>query len=107
MHRERSEPILDTASLTTPRRPPTQSTERADFFHRASADSLEHFSIRLTLPVSLPGLTGQSSNPGRWLLDRPVKPGDDSTEEVNLIEKSSRLVQSSIPSALSAGASLG
>jgi hypothetical protein len=36
--------------------------------------------------VSLPGLTGQSSIPGRWLLDRPVKPGDDSTE-VNLIEK--------------------
>jgi len=22
----------------------------------------------------------QSSIPGRWLLDRPVKPGDDSTE---------------------------
>ncbi len=29
------------------------------------------------LSVSLPGLTGQSSIPGRWLLDRPVKPGDD------------------------------
>src|SRR5271169_2130138 len=28
--------------------------------------------------LSLPGLTGQSSTPGRWLLDRPVKPGDDS-----------------------------
>jgi hypothetical protein len=28
--------------------------------------------------VSLPGLTGQSSTPLRWLLDRPVKPGDDS-----------------------------
>jgi hypothetical protein len=28
--------------------------------------------------VSLPGLTGQSSAPGRCLLDRPVKPGDDS-----------------------------
>ncbi len=47
---------------------------------------LEHFSIRLTLPVSLPspdligGLTGQSSIPGLWLLDRPVKPGDDSTK---------------------------
>jgi hypothetical protein len=27
--------------------------------------------------LSLPGLTGQSSTPGRWLLDRPVKPGDD------------------------------
>src|SRR5712691_9317022 len=46
----------------------------------------EHFSSRLTLPVSLPGLTGQSSIPGLWLLDRPVNPriksgeGDDSTE---------------------------
>ena len=30
--------------------------------------------------VSLPGLTGQSSIHGRWLLDRPVKPGDDSLE---------------------------
>jgi hypothetical protein len=28
--------------------------------------------------MSLPGLTGQSSTSGRWLLDRPVKPGDDS-----------------------------
>jgi hypothetical protein len=28
----------------------------------------------------LPGLTGQSSIRGRWLLERPVKPGDDSTE---------------------------
>jgi len=28
--------------------------------------------------VSLPGLTGQSSTPGLWLLDRPLKPGDDS-----------------------------
>ncbi len=32
--------------------------------------------------LSLPGLTGQSSNPGRWLLDRPVKPGDDTTSMV-------------------------
>src|SRR5712671_8020153 len=33
----------------------------------------------LALPSgSLPGLTGQSSIHGRWLLDRPVKPGDDS-----------------------------
>jgi hypothetical protein len=30
--------------------------------------------------VSLPGLTGQSSTHGWWLLDRPVKPGDDSAE---------------------------
>src|SRR5271155_5072954 len=28
--------------------------------------------------MSLPGLTGRSSTPGRWLLDLPVKPGDDS-----------------------------
>jgi hypothetical protein len=28
--------------------------------------------------LSLPGSTGQSSNPGQWLLDHPVKPGDDS-----------------------------
>jgi antitoxin HigA-1 len=36
--------------------------------------------MRLLLPVSLPGLTGQSSIRSRWLLDRPVKLGDDSTE---------------------------
>jgi hypothetical protein len=34
----------------------------------------------LGLLLSLPVLTGQSSIHGRWLLDRPVKPGDDSTE---------------------------
>src|SRR5260221_8335101 len=27
-----------------------------------------------------PALPGQPSIPGRWLLDRPVKPGDDSAE---------------------------
>jgi hypothetical protein len=32
----------------------------------------------LTVSMSLPGLTGQSSTPGRCLLDRPVEPGDDS-----------------------------
>ena len=32
--------------------------------------------------MSLPGLTGQSSIPGRWLLDRPVKPGDDTMVEL-------------------------
>jgi len=36
--------------------------------------------------VSLPGLTGQSSIPGLWLLDRPVKPGDDSTQVGQPIE---------------------
>src|SRR6266853_2024876 len=43
------------------------------------APRLRYFSIMLTLPVSLPGLTGQSSI-DRWLLDRPVKPGDDRSE---------------------------
>jgi hypothetical protein len=41
--------------------------------------------------LSLPGLTGQSSIPGQWLLDRPVKPGDDSIECVKLITKSRQL----------------
>jgi hypothetical protein len=57
---------------------------------RGLIGSLEHFTIRLTLPVSLPGLTGQSSSHGRCLLDRPVKPGDDSRVGANLIEKCSR-----------------
>ena len=39
---------------------------------------LERFPMTLTLLVSWPGLTGQSSTRGRCLLDRPVKPGDDS-----------------------------
>jgi hypothetical protein len=43
---------------------------------------LTHFPIASTLLLSLPGLTGQSSTQGRRLLDRPVKPGDDS--EVSL-----------------------
>jgi hypothetical protein len=30
----------------------------------------------------LPGLTGQSSAPDRWLLDRPVEPGDNSEVRV-------------------------
>jgi hypothetical protein len=34
-------------------------------------------------PLSLPGLTGQSSTPGRCLLDRPVKPGDDSKVRID------------------------
>jgi hypothetical protein len=44
---------------------------------------LERFPITLTLSMSLPGLTGQSSTLGRCLLDRPVKPGDDSDEGVS------------------------
>src|ERR1700730_2376615 len=51
-------------------------------------------SIGLSLPVSLPGLTGQSSIHGRWLLDRPVKPGDDSRTSVNLIKKALRNLSS-------------
>ena len=45
------------------------------------------------LPVSLPGLTGQSSIPGQWLLDRLVNPpiksgeGDDSPLGVNALER--------------------
>src|SRR5258707_13068549 len=31
-----------------------------------------------TTPMSSPGLTGRSSIHGRCVLDRPVKPGDDS-----------------------------
>jgi hypothetical protein len=31
--------------------------------------------------MSLPGLTGQSSTLGLCLLDRPVKPGDDSESD--------------------------
>jgi branched-chain amino acid transport system ATP-binding protein len=54
------------------------------------------FPIRLTLPVSLPGLTGQSSIHGRCLLDRPVKPGDDRIEGVKLIEKCSRAARHEI-----------
>src|SRR5260221_6889891 len=38
--------------------------------------------------LSLPGWTGQSSIHGRCLLDRPVKPGDD-TGRVNLSLRSS------------------
>jgi hypothetical protein len=37
--------------------------------------------------VSLPGSTGQSSTPGRCLLDRPVEPGDDNVVGGNLNEK--------------------
>ena len=42
------------------------------------ASGVERFPIAWASMVSLPRLTGQSSTPGRWLLDRPVKPGDDS-----------------------------
>jgi hypothetical protein len=39
---------------------------------------MDRIPFGLILAVSLPGLTGQSSIHGRRLLDRPVKPGDDS-----------------------------
>src|SRR5258706_5874077 len=51
------------------------------------------FSARSTLLVSLRGSTGQSSIPGRWLLDRPVNSriksgeGDHSAVAGDLIEK--------------------
>src|SRR6267378_5081082 len=41
---------------------------------------------RLHPRESLLGSTGQSSIPGRWLLDRAVKPSDDSIVSVILIE---------------------
>ena len=53
---------------------------------------LEQILIRLTLLVSLPGLTGQPSITARWLLDRPVKPGDDTQSGANLIGKRSIVI---------------
>src|SRR5215831_20886244 len=61
-----------------------------DNFPLKYCKAVSPFSITLTLGVSLPGLTGQSSIHGRWLLDRPVKPGDDSTGQVKLVVKWSR-----------------
>jgi hypothetical protein len=55
------------------RRPVTENPEPGNGHHW-----LEHFPITLTPLVSLPGLTGQSITHGWYLLDRPVKPGDDS-----------------------------
>src|SRR5258708_36984005 len=43
----------------------------------ASIIHLERFSLRLILPVSLPGLTGQSSTHGRCFLVLPFRPGDE------------------------------
>src|ERR1700720_4735960 len=45
----------------------------APFCVGAPTNSPECFPVTLTLPVSLPGLTGQSSTHGRWLLDRQSK----------------------------------
>src|SRR5258707_13697711 len=53
----------------------------------------EHFPVGQSYQVSLPGLTGQSNNPGQCLLDRPVKPGDDSLLGINLIERSSNAAE--------------
>jgi putative membrane protein len=55
----------------------------------AAENRLKELPITLTLSVSLPGLTGQSSTRGRWL-DRPVKPGDDREVCLDPNEKSSR-----------------
>jgi hypothetical protein len=52
------------------------------------------------LSVSLPGLTGQSSSHGQCLLDRPVKPGDDSIVGGNAIEKCLKAAQPLIETAL-------
>jgi hypothetical protein len=51
-----------------------------------SLQTLEHFLFGLIPPVSLPGLTRQSSIHGWWLLDRPVKPSDDSIVSLGLIK---------------------
>jgi hypothetical protein len=42
-----------------------------------SKPGLASVTIGLSQPMSLPGLTGQSSTLGLCLLDRPVKPGND------------------------------
>src|ERR1700730_15119927 len=56
---------------------------------RGLIDSLEHFSIRLTpTMLSSPGLSGRSSKHRPWLLDCPVKPGND-TVRVKLTVKCS------------------
>ena len=56
---------------------PAQSVRELVRGFRHSLLRLRHYSIFRLNSVSLPGWTGQSSTPGRWLLDRPVKPGDD------------------------------
>ena len=48
---------------------------------------LKQVPMTLTLSVSLPGLTGQSSTHGRCLLDRLIEPSDDNVVCVNLNEK--------------------
>src|SRR6266851_6094968 len=60
--------------------------------------SLAHFSIRLTYsvlsspsPDLIGGLTGRSSNHRPWILDCPVKPGND-TRRINLTVKCSTAV---------------
>ena len=61
----------------------------AEAHYRVSA-SLEHFLVRLTsFVLSSPGLTGRSSKDRPWILDCPVKPGND-TGRISLIEKTPR-----------------
>src|SRR5258707_15111257 len=61
----------------------------APFCVGAPTNSPESFPVTLTLPVSLPGLTGQSSTHGRWLLDRQSK-SDVSDFDHLIVPKSGR-----------------
>jgi hypothetical protein len=78
---------LDRASSSIPSTRPVGWVERSDThrrlagydgFHPTHSIEPERFPVTPTHSMSLPGLTGQSSTRGRWLLDRPVEPGDDS-----------------------------
>jgi hypothetical protein len=67
----------------------------AEAHSRVSA-SLEHFLVRLTpFVLSSPGLTGRSSNRRPWILDCPVKPGND-TGRISLIEKRRAVVPQAV-----------
>jgi hypothetical protein len=58
--------------------------------HSRVSASLEHFPVRSTpFVLSSPGLTGRSSKHRPWILDCPVKPGND-TGRISLIEKTPR-----------------
>jgi hypothetical protein len=55
------------------------------------------FPFGLILSVSLPGLSGQTSIHWWGLLDRPVKPGDDSRTGVNPIENTLSTATAALP----------
>jgi hypothetical protein len=63
----------DEAGLHPTSAPPSD----IDDFLERHGGPYERFPTTQTGRLSLPGLTGRSSTPGRWLLDRPVNPGDD------------------------------